>query len=194
MSHSTNYEEDPDFDAMSRLSKGEDRALNELMDRWTPRLGGFLIRLLGNEVDAAELVQETFVAVYHARFSYRPKTKFSTWLFGIANNMVRQRLRWRRRHPEIALTVESDAEGETDGYPATTENPASDLEASEKQDAIRSAVLALPADLREALILAEYEELSHAECAKILGCTPKAVETRIYRARAQLRERLKTWL
>jgi RNA polymerase sigma-70 factor (ECF subfamily) len=194
VSDSTAEEQAPDFDAMARLSKGEDKALNELMGRWTPRLGGFLVRLIGNEADAAELVQETFVAVYRARFSYRPKTKFSTWLFGIANNMVRQRLRWRRRHPEMALCAESESEDETERHPTTEKNPASDLEASEKQDAIRSAVLALPTDLREALILAEYEELPHAECAKILGCTPKAVETRIYRARAQLRERLKTWL
>jgi len=65
---------------------------------------------------------------------------------------------------------------------------------AERAAAVRNAVLALPEDLREAVTLFEYEDLSHAEIAAIAKCSAKAVETRLYRARQQLREALAKWL
>ena len=68
------------------------------------------------------------------------------------------------------------------------------LERAETATAVREAIAALPADLREAIVLFEYEQLSHAEIAEVVGATPKAVETRIYRAREKLRAALKNWV
>jgi len=186
--------DDPDIQAMLRLRHGEDLALNEIMDRWTPRVSSYLIRYLGNESDALDLTQETFVGVYRARLNYRPKSKFSTWLFGIATNLARQRLRWRRRHPEVALELDHEANREEHPSLVQGRTPGHDVLQTERARAVREAVLALPEDLREAVTLFEYDDLSHAEIAAIAGCSAKAVETRLYRARQQLREALAKWL
>ena len=185
---------DPDVDAMHRLRHGDDLALNEIMDRWTPRVASYLTRYLGNESDALDLTQETFVGVYRARLNYQPKSKFSTWLFGIATNQARQRLRWRRRHPEVAFELEHESAQERNPLIAASADPGQDVLQNERAAAVRHAVLALPEDLREAMTLFEYEDLSHAEIAAIAKCSTKAVETRLYRARQQLRESLATWL
>ncbi len=185
---------DPDIEAMARLRDGDDLALNEIMDRWSARVGSFLVRYVGNETDAVDLAQETFVGVYRARISYTPKAKFSTWLFGIATNLARQRMRWRRRHPEVALELDHEANREEHPSLVQGRTPGHDVLQTERARAVREAVLALPEDLREAVTLFEYEDLSHAEIASIAGCSAKAVETRLYRARQQLRESLAKWL
>lgn len=177
-----------DVDAMARLAEGDDLALNEIMDRWTSRLGAYLQRFLGNESDAADLVQETFVAVYRFRTQYRPTSRFSSWIFGIANNLARQKLRWRKRHPEVALDLELEELSFTPCQNQLPASPSTELQAGETAATIRSAVLALPPDLREPLVLGVYEEMSHAEIALILKCSTKAVETRIYRAKQILKK------
>lgn len=185
---------DPDVEAMLRLREGDDLALNEIMDRWTVRVASYLTRYLGNEMDALDLAQETFVGVYRARLNYRPKAKFSTWLFGIATNLARQRLRWRRRHPEVALELGPELNREEHPLLVNERTPEQDALQAERALAVREAVLALPDDLREAVTLFEYEDMSHAEIAEISHCSPKAIEMRLFRARKQLRESLAPWL
>ena len=174
---------------MVRLVSGHDVALNELMERHAPKLFNFLIRCLQNEEDAADAAQETFVRVYQNRTKFNPDQRFSTWLYAIATNLVKDRYRYRTRHPQFSLDAESDQTGQTfrDSIPEHSPTPSDHLQAVERTDAVRRAVAALPEDLCMPLILAEYEERSQAEIAVILGCTAKAVETRIYRARQQLR-------
>jgi len=181
-------EEDSDLIAMARLARGDEEALDELMARWTPRLGNYLQRFTGSEADAMDLLQETFLAVYRARERYRPSARFSTWVFGIARNLARQKWRWRRRHPEVAWDAEQQ---QADPRWLSEETPYSELKAAERAAEVRQAVLSLPSLLREAIILSEYEDLPHAEIARILRCSPKAVETRIYRAKKVLREKLR---
>lgn len=187
-------ESDDDHAAMERLQAGDDLALNDLMDRWTPRVSAFLIRFLGSAEDARDLTQETFVAVYSSRFRYRPSTKFSSWLFGIASNLAKQRIRWRTRHPEVALEVANDESARSAGDQIEDHNPSSLMEAAERGDAVRQAIAALPWAMRELVLLSEYEDLPHAEIARIVGCTAKAVETRLYRARKILAEKLSAYL
>lgn len=186
---------DADVAAMQRLRDGDDLALNLIMDRWGGPVFRFLARHVGDDGEAEDLTQETFVAVYRARLSYRPAARFSTWLFAIATNLARQRTRWRRRHPEAAVAA---SPGEPVGAAATLASAGADPRqqtlAKERDAAVRDAVLELPVDLREVVLLAEYEDLSQAEIAAIVGCSVKAVESRLYRARAQLRERLRAWL
>lgn len=177
---------------MSQLAAGHDAALNDLMERHGERLFHYLIRCLQNEDDAADLAQETFVRVYQNRMKFRPDAKFSTWLYTIASNLVKTRYRFRSRHPEVSLDAENDQTGHSfrDSLPEGSPTPTERLQTEERADAVRRAIAALPEDLRTPLILAEYEERSQAEIGEILGCTAKAVETRIYRARQQLRTAL----
>ncbi len=180
---------------MQRLGAGHEAALNDIMERHGERLFHFLIRSLQSEDEAADLAQETFVKVYQSRTRFDPSQKFSTWLYAIATNLVKDRYRWRSRHPQVSLDAENERTSNSlrDHLPAHDPTPSDCLQADERADAVRRAVAALPEDLRTPLILAEYEERSHAEIGAILGCTAKAVETRIYRARKQLQGKL-GWL
>lgn len=188
--------DDPDVVAMRRLRDGDDLALNELMDRWQQRVTGYLLRLTGDQTTACDLAEETFVQVYQSRDRYRPAGAFSTWIFGIATNLFRNLARWRRRHPAVSMdTIENSGDHPVgERVEDIGPNPSAETEAHERAAIVRDAVLALPDDLRQAIILFEYEDLSHEEIATIVGCTSKAVEARLYRARAALRERLKHWL
>ena len=174
---------------MGALAAGDDAALNPLMDRWQLPLRGFLYRYTQNEADALDLAQETFVRLYQHRARYRGGARFSTWMFQIALNLARSRARWQRRHPTDSL--ESESEIPNPRLQISTEvTPADDALRAERAGVVREAVAALPAELREAVVLFEYEDKSHAEIALIVQATPKAVETRLYRARQQLRTRL----
>jgi RNA polymerase sigma-70 factor (ECF subfamily) len=181
---------------MERLAAGQGAALDDLMERHATAVFHFLCRMVGNEDDANDLAQETFARVFRARASFRPGEKFSTWLFTIAANLARNHFRWRSRHPNVSLEAETGETEQTVGstLPATDPAPDESALAAERAAAVRTAVGKLPEDLREAIVLCEWEELSVAEAAAILETTPKAVESRLYRARQILRERLKSWL
>jgi len=181
---------------MERLMAGQDTALNDLMGRHSAPVFHFLCRMVGNEDDANDLAQETFARVFRARATFRLNEKFSTWLYTIAANLARNHFRWRARHPNISLeTPTDDPEQSLENIlPAKEAAPNEQTLASERAAAVRAEVSRLPEDLREATVLCEWEECSVAEAAAILGTTPKAVESRLYRARKQLRERLQGWL
>jgi RNA polymerase sigma-70 factor (ECF subfamily) len=191
----------PDADArdradMEQLIAGRDAALNDLMERHATPVFHFLCRMVGNEDDASDLAQETFVRVFRARASFRTGEKFSTWLFTIAANLARNHFRWRSRHPNVSLEAETGESEQTLGSTLPANDPAPNEQAltAERARAVRAAVGKLPEDLREAIVLCEWEDHSIAEAAVILETTPKAVESRLYRARQILRERLKQWL
>jgi RNA polymerase sigma factor (sigma-70 family) len=188
--------EEQDAHDMARLAAGHDAALNALMSRHAEKLFHYLVRSLQDKADAADLAQETFVRVYQHRAKFDSRQKFSTWLFSIASNLVRDRYRWRARHPQVSLEAEHDetAAGLKDHLPDAEPAPDRQLQAEERAVAVRAAIATLPEELRQPLILAVYQELPQAEIARILNCTPKAVETRIYRARQQLRQRLASLL
>ena len=193
---STGTREDADAADMERLAAGQDTALDGLMERHGERLFHYLIRLLQNESDAADAAQESFVRIYQHRSRFDTRQKFSTWLFAIASNVARDRLRWRVRHPQVSLDAQIEKSGRRvlDNLPDLDPSPCQRLEASERDSAVRDAVAALPEELRLPLVLAEYEGRAQAEIAEILDCSIKAVEMRIYRARKQLREQLRSVL
>jgi RNA polymerase sigma-70 factor, ECF subfamily len=177
---------------MARLAAGHNAALNDLMARHAPKLFHYLVRSLQNEDDAADLAQETFVRVFQNCTKFDQRMKFSTWLYTIATNLVRDRYRQRMRHPQVSLDTKNEATGEDfrESIPEQKPIPSESLESAERAEAVRKAVGELPEELRTPLILSEYEELSHAEVGEVLRCSAKAVETRLYRARNLLRNKL----
>jgi RNA polymerase sigma-70 factor (ECF subfamily) len=181
---------------MERLASGHDTALNDLMTRHAQRLFHYLIRQLRDESDAEDLAQETFVRVFQHRQKFNPTHRFSTWLYTIATNLVRDRQRWRTRHPQVSLDAENESTGGDlkDKLPATGATPEEKLIGGERAAAVRAAIAKLPEDLRTVILLFEYEEQSQQEIAAVLNCTPKAVEMRLYRARQELRECLASLL
>jgi RNA polymerase sigma-70 factor (ECF subfamily) len=185
-----------DRQAMAHLAAGRDAPLNELMARHAQRLFHYLLRILQNETEAADLAEEAFVRVYQNRARYRPAHKFSTWLYTIATNLARDVQRYRARHPQISFETENPETGVSyrEVLPEGKPNPSEALASAERVAAVRRAVAELPQDLRVPLVLSEYEDKSHAEIGAILGCSAKAVEMRLYRARQLLRARLEKWL
>lgn len=180
-----------DHDLMARLAEGEDLALNELMDRWSARVVSFLHRMTGQREIATDLAQETFVKLYQARERYQPTGNFSTYLFAIASNLAKNHARWKSNHPTVSMDATPESGIETMHELADPGlSPAASAEAAERFRAVHKAFLRLPTDLCEALSLFIYEDLSYAEIAAIAQCSPKAVETRIYRARQLLKEQL----
>lgn len=179
---------DADILAMQRLAAGDDLALNEIMHRWCDKVAAFLQRMTGDPDAAVDLAQETFVRLYQHCGSYSPSAAFPTYLFRIAANLARNHHRWRRRHPTVSLEDEEGASGETPGQQSS---PDADMQSSERLRTIEAAIAALPPELREAMLLFTYEDLSYAQIAEAAHCSSKAVETRIYRARQMLRSLLK---
>lgn len=180
---------------MARLVSGHDTALNHLMDRHAATVFQFLYRMLANEDDANDLAQETFVRVFQSCARFRSEARFTTWLYTIAGNLARNHLRWRSRHPNISLDAAGDpAEAVPGGVLAAPDpSPSESVAKEERLAAVRAAVHGLPPDLREAVILCEWQDLPVAEAAVALETTPKAVESRLYRARQRLREKLARW-
>jgi RNA polymerase sigma-70 factor (ECF subfamily) len=192
----TNDADARDCADMERLASGHDAALNDLMERHATPVFHFLCRMLGNVDDANDLAQETFVRVFRARASFRTSERFSTLLFTIAANLARNQFRWRTRHPNVSLDAKpyDDEQPLSATLPDSASNPSDRVLVSERVAAIQQAVNQLPENLREAIVLCEWEELSIAEAAAIAGATPKAIESRLYRARQSLRKTLKNWL
>ena len=171
---------------MRRLQGGDASALDPLMERWQIRLRSYLMRHGLNDADACDLAQETFVRVFRHAGRFDPRRTFSTWMFQIALNLLRDQIRRVGRRPTAPLGDAPEAIGDT--------TPQTSTEANETAAAVREAVTALPLPLREVVILAEFEHRPQAEVAEIIGVSPKAVETRLYRARSKLRDALAKWL
>src|SRR5689334_6752376 len=94
---------DPDVRLMLRVRDDQPGAFEELVELYQHRLVGVMHHLVGNAEEAEDLAQEVFLRVYRARKKYRPRSKFSTWLFTIANNLALNTLRARRRKPVVSL-------------------------------------------------------------------------------------------
>lgn len=184
-----------DPELMARLAGGDDLALNVLMDRWGERVAAFLHKMTGQRAAAADLAQETFVRLYQARDRYRPSGNFSTYLFAIASNLSRNHARWKVRHPTVSMdAVQDDGTSVLPEIADLKQTPDEAAGSAEKFRAVHAAFLCLAPDLREAMTLFVYEGLGYAEIASIAGCSTKAVETRIYRARQILKERLQEFV
>jgi RNA polymerase sigma-70 factor, ECF subfamily len=182
---------DPDAELMLRLKNGEDWILNELMTRWQQPLVAFIYRYIGHETDALDLAQETFVRVYETRQRYTIQAKFSTWLFAIAGNLCRNHLRWRQRRGEsVPESWDTEDAQLAESLRSPDDSPDQAIIRSESISIIKEVVSRLPHDLRTVILLYEYQGLSYEEISPVVGCSRKAVEMKLYRARKLLRERL----
>ena len=171
---------------MERVCAGDEVAFAALMERWERPVKSVVARMVLNAAEAEELAQEAFVRLWQRREDFRPGAEFRPWFLAIAVNLARNRLRWWRRRPSIELGAWLEGGGDS----GEITGGAGAMERAERVDAVQAAIAALPVELREALVLFEFEELSQAEIAAVLRTTPKAVESRVARAREKLRRAL----
>ncbi len=136
---------------MGRVQAGDEGALGALMERWERPVKGLIARIVLNAREAEELAQETFVRVWQQRDKFRAGAAFRPWVFALAVNLARNRLRWWRRRPEVALEEWSGAgaEGggqrtENGGLNVETVGGAAGMERTERASAVRDAIAALP--------------------------------------------------
>ncbi|HWA25516.1 MAG TPA: sigma-70 family RNA polymerase sigma factor [Lacunisphaera sp.] len=183
-----------DLASLQALQQGEAAALNRLMDRWQRPLHSFAYRYCQNRTDAEDLVAQTFVRLYQQRLRLRPDTKLSAWLFTTLTNLCHNHHRWKRRHPTIALDAPVPGSGDepprssaADDMPSGQPTPDESMEHDESVAAVREAINRLPHDLKVTLLLHHYDHLSYREIGQITGCSERGVETRLYRARQQLK-------
>lgn len=179
------------------LQQGEAAALNRLIARWQRPLHSFAYRYCQNEADAEDIVAQAFVRLYQQRLRLRADTTLSAWLFTTLTNLCHNHHRWKRRHPTMPLGGGStqSAEAASEGFSASEFasdqlTPAGVLEHDEVLASVRTAISRLPHDLKVTLLLHHYDRLSYREIGEITGCSERGVETRLYRARQQLREML----
>jgi len=169
---------------MARICGGEEAAFRLLVDRWEREVLAFLIHMLGSPEEAEDALQDTFVKVYRQAGRYRPEGKFRSWLFRLAGNLARSRLRrrkivgWLRFDP-----ARHDA-------PAAGPAPDEDLERKETARLVRAALAALPERQRQALVLHRFQGMRYREVAETMGTSLAGVESLIQRALGGLRRRL----
>ena len=189
-----------DRECLFGLQRGDSASLNRLIARWQRPLLGFAYRYLQNSADAQDLVAEAFVRLYHQRARLRQDTNLAAWLFTTLTNLCHNYHRWKRRHPTVAIDAPAepaDAFGpprSVSGLTAPEGCPDAALARDESLEAVRAAIDALPHDLKIAVLLHHYERLSYREVAAIAHCSERGVETRLYRARQQLRQSLAQFL
>ncbi len=186
---SNRWRDDPDVRIMLQVKRGNSEAFARLQERYTPRVFGYFCRLLRDRAEAEDLTQEVFLRLYRSRGRYEPRARFATWVFHITQNVARNALRSRRRHPCVRLDPEGGAaralleERLVDRGGA----PCAPLERDELAGVVRAAVAELASRQRTALELHQFHDRTYAEVAAELDMTPKAAKSLLYRARNQLR-------
>jgi len=174
-----------DNQIIERLLQGDAQAFPELLKRWQQRIVHFLYRHTGNLDDAVELAQETFQTV-HQRIGYlKDRDSFSSWLYKIALNHSRMRMR-KNRHREVEfLDTSADENGEPpDHYRSLAEpgafSPEEQFSRVEMEGVVRQALERLEPRQREVILLKEYQGLKFAEIAQILDTPVSTVKSRMY--------------
>jgi RNA polymerase sigma-70 factor (ECF subfamily) len=183
-----------DIALMQRIKTGDEAAFCELIVEYQGRVVGTVAKMLGGDADAEDIAQQVFIRVWNSAPRYEPTAKFTTWLFTIARNLVFNELRRRNRHPASSLDIDDDEGPHRIAADTVTPTPDASMIDAELQVAIQKAIDALPESQRMAVVLRRYEELSYEEIAEILELTVPAVKSILFRARTELRERLKKYL
>jgi RNA polymerase sigma factor (sigma-70 family) len=164
-----------DEDLMLLVRSGEAEMLGVLFDRYQTPLYNFYTKMTQDRALSEDLVQDVFLRILRYRQTYRPGTPFRAWIYQIARNARVDAI--RKVKPEAPMLAEPAA-------------PAAADAAQQKQEAqlLQRALMQLPEDKREILILSRYQELKYEEIARLMGCEVGSVKVRVHRALQQLRE------
>ncbi len=181
--------EKTDEQIVARAIAGDPEAFGVIVRRWERRIFALAYGILGREEDARDAAQETFIAAFRNLGSFRGEAKVSSWLHRIAVNQCITRQRRAKVRGETSLEVETTENGVQFAAPINT-SPARVVEGRERTEAVRRAVGTLPPELREVLVLKEFEELTFQEIADSLDVPLSTVKSRLYTALKQLRLRL----
>jgi RNA polymerase sigma-70 factor (ECF subfamily) len=178
---------EPEIEWMARIRDGDMEAFRCLVEAHQARVVGTISKMLGSDAEAEDLAQQVFIRIWKSAPRYRPTAKFTTWLFRITRNLVFNELRRKRHFVDQADEMPEPAE-------RRDQEPDKVLMEGELQSAIQNAIDQLPESQRLAIILRRYEGMAYEEIAAVMGTTVPAVKSILFRARAELRERLEKYL
>jgi len=179
---------------MARIKQGDTDALRDLIETHQHRVIGTVAKMLGDDSDAEDIAQQVFIRVWKSAGRYEPTAKFTTWLFKITRNLVFNELRRRKRHPALSLDAATEDDRPMQAPDPNTKSPDDVLLGDEMQKAIQRAIDELPEIQRMAIVLRRYDDIPYEDIGEILGLSVPAVKSVLFRARTELREKLKRYL
>ena len=176
-----------------QAGKGDIDAFNELVKRHQNQVFSIALRLSGSREDAFDISQETFVRVWRGLPQYNAESKFSTWLYRIVYNICTDYYRKSSRMQTVPLTYSDDDNGETQlELPDEKYSPESSVENMELSSALKAAVNSLKPEWKVVFIMREIGDLSYSEISRALNIEEGTVKSRLFRARKQLQEILRS--
>jgi RNA polymerase sigma-70 factor (ECF subfamily) len=184
-----------DDELVRRAQRGNTAAFEELVRRYESRVYNITYRLLGNEDDAAEALQDTFIRAYRSISRFKFKSSFYTWLYRIATNVSLTKLRRRKTQDTISLDepIRNTDDLQFD-IPDSHSTPEQVFEQKRLREKLQKAIDRLPAEYRTVVVMRDLQGLSNEEVSKTLGLSVPAVKSRLHRGRMALREQLARYL
>jgi RNA polymerase sigma-70 factor (ECF subfamily) len=173
-----------DEDLVLAFQAGDTSAFDLLVRRWDRKIQGAAFRVLGSDDEARDVSQEAFLKAFRGLGGFKREARFSSWLYQIALNLCRDRLRRRKGREMLSLDVLEDS---GQGLPGPAPTALELVEARDLARVVAAAVQQLSDEQREAVILKEYQGLTFPEIAEVLGVPVSTIKTRLYRALSQLR-------
>ena len=183
-----------DLRLMLRVKGSDTEAFRELVEIHQQRLIGTIARMLGDAIEAEDLAQEVFLRIWKSAPRWEPTAKFTTWAFIIMKNIVFNESRRRSRRKTTPLEQENDDFPQRQYADESVKPPDRAMLDAEHQDVIERAIQELPEVARMALILRRYQDVSYDEIAVILKLSLPAVKSVLFRARNELRDKLRQYL
>jgi RNA polymerase sigma-70 factor, ECF subfamily len=176
-----------------RAQQGDKKAFGMLVEKYHRKLGRLLGRMIRDQAEVEDVVQESFIKAYRALPNFRGDSAFYTWLYRIGINTAKNYLVSMGRRPQVMQEVEiDDVENFEGGYEMrTTDTPETALMTKQIAQTVNDTVASLPDELRTAITLREIEGLSYEEIATLMQCPIGTVRSRIFRARETISEKLR---
>ena len=181
---------------VERAQRGDQKAFGMLVEKYQRKLGRLLSRMVRDQAEVEDVVQESFIKAYRALPNFRGDSAFYTWLYRIGINTAKNYLVSMGRRPQISHDVEiEDAENFEDAEELrTAETPETEMMTKEIAKTVNETMMALPDELRTAITLRELEGLSYEEIATLMSCPIGTVRSRIFRARETIAAKLRPLL
>ena len=186
-----------------KLRQGDERAFEELVGLYQNRIYGLMLRMIGNPEEAEDLAQEVFITVHRAINTYRGEGRFYTWLYRIATNTCKNRikyLRGRNFHRSVPVEDTPEAHGAAaEGGPIASlqsqvAGPEAQAEGNRLQSAIQRELAALDEEHRLLIVLRDVQGMSYQDILKVTGLQEGTLKSRLHRARIALKDRLSGYL
>lgn len=179
-----------DEELMAEFQGGNDAAFTLLVARYKDQIANVVFRLVGEREESQDIAQEAFVRVFRRKGLYRPPGRFSTWIYTIALNLARTRLRRRALRRFVSLSRSARRFAPEFDLPDDAARPDEAAEATMVGERIQHALDELPSRLREAVVLRDVQDLTYEEISAVLRVPVGTVKSRINRARVRLQAML----